>query len=82
MGKLVFSFGIFIKIYNDSVEKNNLDKVAAAEIVQVTIDNKAYCWINQAHFDFSYSSYLNGKTEKEIHRHAHPDLARLQRHDG
>ena len=48
------------------VEKNNLDKVAAAEIVTVTIDNKAYCWINQAHFDFSYSSYLNGKTQKEI----------------
>ena len=48
------------------VEKNNPDKVAGAEIVTVTIDNKAYCWINQAHFDFNYSSYLKGKTEKEI----------------
>ncbi len=48
------------------VEKNSLDKVVAAEIVTVSIDNGAYCWINQAHIDFSYSSYLNGKTENEI----------------
>lgn len=48
------------------IENNNPDKVAAAKIVTVTTDNKAYCWIQNAHFDFSYSSYLNGTTENEI----------------
>ncbi|MBQ7121448.1 MAG: hypothetical protein IJO03_04210 [Clostridia bacterium] len=48
------------------IEKNNLDKVVAAEIVSVSLDNGAYCRINVAYCDFSYSSYLNGKTEKEI----------------
>lgn len=48
------------------IEKANPDRVAGAEIVTVTHDNKAYCWINYAGFDFTYSSYLEGKTEKEI----------------
>lgn len=48
------------------IERNNPDRVSAAEIVTITLDNKAYCRINDAYFDFSYSSYLNGKTEKEI----------------
>lgn len=48
------------------IEKNNPDKVAAAEIVSLTDGNKAYCLINNVHFDFSYSSYLNGTTKKEI----------------
>lgn len=48
------------------IEKNNPDRVSAAEIVTITLDNKAYCWVNDAYFDFSYSSYLNGTTEKEI----------------
>lgn len=53
------------------IEKNIPDKVAAAEIITVTTDNKAYCWIQNAHFDFSYSSYLNGTTEKKIESFTH-----------
>lgn len=48
------------------IEKNNPDKVAASEIISLTDDNKAYCLINNVHFDFSYSSYLKGTTKNEI----------------
>lgn len=60
------NYADFEKKIEAYIEKNNPDRVSAAEIVTITLDNKAYCWINDAYFDFSYSSYLNGKTEKEI----------------
>lgn len=59
-------YGEFEQKIEEYIERNNLDKVVAAEIVTINLDNKAYCWIKEAYFDFRYSSYLNGKTKKEI----------------
>lgn len=53
------------------IEMNYPDRVAAAEIVTLTEDNKAYCRIQYTDFDFSYSSYLDGTTEKEIEMFTH-----------
>lgn len=47
------------------IERDDTQCVASAEVVSVA-DNKAYCWLTFGHFDYTYSSYLNGETENEL----------------
>lgn len=53
------------KIENYIVKRDD-SAVAAVEIVEMTEDNTAYCWMQILPFDYSYASYLDGSQQSEL----------------
>lgn len=57
--------------YEEKIEayiENGGDALAAVEIVEMTEDKTAYCWMQIRSFEYSYSEWLDGSEEAETEK--------------